>query len=661
MTAAAEAINQVAGTWWPFVLHATWQSSLLAGIFLVAVRLGRRWPAQLRYALVLIALVKFAVPPTLSLPTGLFTRLGPVVVLDADEPAPLRRADPADRRADAGAGAWAAVTRTLGDVSWQGWLLMVHAAGCLAMGAWLAAQWASILRMARRARRLSSGPLWNRVGVLCRKVHLRRPVRLLIAPEPVSPMAFGVLRPSVLVPASLLRTVTPHQMDTILAHELAHHRRGDILVNWCQAALGTLWWFNPVLWALNRAVRRAREDCCDDLLLAGKFTTDGAYCQALLKAATGLRRGLLAAAASGFAQRIHPLGERIGRIMDPRLHRVPKLSLATLALMLAVAGLVLPGLRSGRPSAAEPADLLSATDRPDARAAGRLHHDTARAIRLQDLRQPMVAGTDPWDMHWPRSSAWLGDIDDAPKTLGPRQWPSGGAGPAEPFSVPRSGGRLLDVYGDMDPAGPDLVAPVAYGWDTDIAREVWPDNHVPDAHPFQAPVRLAGSGKPAAEDLPGGRKTPSRFARDDATLDDSPHDPVTIIEVAEKTLPRSAPLRAEPLDPAGAPWDRGLGTVVLGPAPESTPVAAWEGPEPVILAESADTEGPAPVASGGSADAWPDGDDDWLRELSDLRALLDGLPPGELPSSLDAAPEPASLAVLALGGLVLLSRRRRRG
>ena len=65
MTSAIEAINHAAGTWWNFVAHATWQSSLLAVIFLAVVRLGRRWPAQLRYALVVIALMKFAVPPTL--------------------------------------------------------------------------------------------------------------------------------------------------------------------------------------------------------------------------------------------------------------------------------------------------------------------------------------------------------------------------------------------------------------------------------------------------------------------------------------------------------------------------------------------------------------------------------------------------------------------
>ncbi|MGB2823084.1 MAG: M56 family metallopeptidase, partial [Phycisphaerae bacterium] len=339
MTSAVEAINHAAGTWWAFVAHATWQSSLLAVIFLAVVRLGRRWPAQLRYALVVIALMKFAVPPTLSLPTGLFSRLGPVIVVDADKSAPggLDHADEGP----------AAVTHALGAASWQSWLMLLHIAGAAAVAVYLAAQWAKVLAMARRAKAFARGPLRDRLAALCRRMGLRLPVRLLISPEPVSPMAFGVLRPSILVPASLFNDVSPRQMDTILAHELAHHGRGDILVNWCQAALTMLWWFNPVVWILNRAIRTAREDCCDDLLLARKLTTDGTYCRALLKVATGLRRSLLAAAVSGFAQRVHPLGDRIRRIMDPDLRRVPKLSFLTLVLMLAIAGVVLPGLRSG--------------------------------------------------------------------------------------------------------------------------------------------------------------------------------------------------------------------------------------------------------------------------------------------------------------------------
>ena len=70
-------LNDAAAKWFPFVYHVTWQASLLAVLLLVVVRLGRRWPSPMRYALLVLALVKFALPPQLSMPTGLFSQMGP--------------------------------------------------------------------------------------------------------------------------------------------------------------------------------------------------------------------------------------------------------------------------------------------------------------------------------------------------------------------------------------------------------------------------------------------------------------------------------------------------------------------------------------------------------------------------------------------------------
>jgi hypothetical protein len=69
--------------------------------------------------------------------------------------------------------------------------------------------------------------------------------------------------------------LSPSEIEMILAHELAHVRRYDILVNIVQTAMETLFFFNPAVWWLSRQIRIERENCCDDA--------------AILKGGNGLR------------------------------------------------------------------------------------------------------------------------------------------------------------------------------------------------------------------------------------------------------------------------------------------------------------------------------------------------------------------------------------
>ena len=79
------------------------------------------------------------------------------------------------------------------------------------------------------------------------------------------PTVIGSLRPVVLLPVSALAGMSPSQLDAILAHELAHIRRHDYLVNLLQTLVETLLFYHPAVWWLSRRIRIERENCCDDL------------------------------------------------------------------------------------------------------------------------------------------------------------------------------------------------------------------------------------------------------------------------------------------------------------------------------------------------------------------------------------------------------------
>lgn len=397
-----QTVNRAAQWWWPQVWHATWQSSAVAAGLLAVGRLARRLPAHIRYALLLVALLKFAIPPALSLPVGLFSRLGPAVSM---APLPAFSADDAG-----GAPADGAVGLAGGHLSWRAWLMLVHLAGCAAAAGWIAWQLGQVRRMCRRAAPVSEGPLHDLLELLRRRMGLRRRVRLLLSPEPAAPMAFGILRPRIMCPESLLRDLPAHQTETVLAHELGHHRRGDLWVNWLQVLLAAAWWFNPAVWLLNRAIRRAREDCCDDLLLVRRLTTGGTYCQALLRVADELGRRLRIGGAPAFAERLHPLGGRIRRIMDSALPRRASLSWSAVPVVLAAACLLLPGLRTGASGpaglAADKADggdlAAAAPGGPPACGIGRRPAEPTGAARPP--AQPAVGTCDPA----PSVAGWMG-------------------------------------------------------------------------------------------------------------------------------------------------------------------------------------------------------------------------------------------------------------
>jgi beta-lactamase regulating signal transducer with metallopeptidase domain len=633
MNAWVDALNHAASNWWPHVLHATWQSSLVAGLFLLIVWAGRRWPAQIRYGLVVIALVKFTIPPTLSLPTGLFSRLGPTVVVSIEA---------ADESAGEAAARDAGALAALGQVRWRAWLMLAHAAGALAAAAWIALHCARVARMARRARAVTTGPPYELLGRLSQRLGLRRRVRLLVTDEPVAPMAFGAFRPGVLVPASVFREAPCEQLETVLAHELAHHRRGDLWVNWVQAILAVAWWFNPVFWLLNRAIRRAREDCCDDLLLSRKLTTDGAYCQALLNVAAQMRRSLLLAAVARFAEQVHPLGERIKRIMDPRLHRPVRLSLAAVGTMVLLAGLVLPGLRTEH--LASPGYLPAVLPAADGAPAG---GDLAAAAPAAGQGAGSPVRYSPEHV-WPVSrSPALGRLyhpavarvaagargratSNARESRGPSPARSGAA-PAEQWltlvarqapASARADGRLLDVY--RHAAAP---TPQALFLKLDATT---PAQRMADALAMPT-FRLPTEPMPLDELRRGGEPGEQR----------SPEQPNS--DTAVVVAPRQSKFRQAPV-------------------PQVEPEHGTEQPgEPVRIRVY---EPISPSSNGETWVAYNNNDVDYhgwdayeLYLYGDGSWDVDGL--ADYPSGGAMVPEPATIAVLGMGGLVVLLRRRR--
>ena len=113
-------------------------------------------------------------------------------------------------------------------------------------------------------------------------------IRIVTSPRAGGPVAFGVLRPVIVLPADFSLRFDSEEQALAIAHERAHHERGDLAANMVALLLLGLHWCNPVAWIAYRAYRADQEQACDARVLAlyGRDQAH-AYGRAILKAAGG--------------------------------------------------------------------------------------------------------------------------------------------------------------------------------------------------------------------------------------------------------------------------------------------------------------------------------------------------------------------------------------
>jgi bla regulator protein blaR1 len=103
----------------------------------------------------------------------------------------------------------------------------------------------------------------------CReKLNITRPVAIYLSGRITVPMMLSVVKPMILLPVATLNHLSIEQLEAIISHELAHIRRHDYLVNLLQTIAETILFFNPFVWLISRIIRKEREHCCDDMVVA---------------------------------------------------------------------------------------------------------------------------------------------------------------------------------------------------------------------------------------------------------------------------------------------------------------------------------------------------------------------------------------------------------
>jgi len=150
------------------------------------------------------------------------------------------------------------------------------------------------------------------VADVCRQLGVSRPPMLRVGDD-LGPFVIGFLRPILVLPThSLARR---GELQTVVVHEAAHLRRGDIFVRQLQWISGTLLFFWPVVAWVNRRIDLARESACDEWALRHGKLTPGEYARCVLNAARSTSVIRAAFHPAGMASKPKNIERRINMIL----------------------------------------------------------------------------------------------------------------------------------------------------------------------------------------------------------------------------------------------------------------------------------------------------------------------------------------------------------
>jgi bla regulator protein BlaR1 len=110
---------------------------------------------------------------------------------------------------------------------------------------------------------------WSKnISALKSKLQVTREVKIVESCLARVPMVIGYFKPVILIPLGVLSGIPQDQMEAIIAHELAHIRRHDFLVNIFQSLVESIFFYHPAIWWISGIIRKEREHCCDDLAVS---------------------------------------------------------------------------------------------------------------------------------------------------------------------------------------------------------------------------------------------------------------------------------------------------------------------------------------------------------------------------------------------------------
>jgi TonB family protein len=329
-------------TWFYILSGAAAKSAVVLAAAWIAAFMMRKHSAAARHLIWTAAFAAILALPFLSAALPVLRVPFSAVVLPSSAGAQFQTtvASPAASgaaRLAAPSGAATALRPAAWRTDWSLWLLLLWAAGAAAAFGRTLVAYAVAWRVRRAAGPFPDSALG---GALARTLGIRRPVEVLKTAPGCMPVAFGMRRAVILMPADA-SAWSEEKRRVVLLHELAHVRRGDAATHLLARAAVDLYWWNPLAWTAWREFLKERERAADDLVLnAGARAAE--YARHLLDVARTMQGSpAMAWAAPGMARRSQLEG-RLLAILDSGVNRAAPSRASMLATAMLALAIVAP-------------------------------------------------------------------------------------------------------------------------------------------------------------------------------------------------------------------------------------------------------------------------------------------------------------------------------
>jgi beta-lactamase regulating signal transducer with metallopeptidase domain len=248
------------------LLHSLWQAALVALIVLGLLRLFQNGSASSRYFIAFTGLAAMALLPVITF-IGLY-QPAEKIMLSENSQVTATLANVIYVLADSQLGIEtlfdkiALLLTLLAPKIFWFWVI-----GMTMMAIRMAGGYFLTYRLKNTGLIPVKGDWEMRLQKLAVAMEIQKKIKLFESAKVDIPLVIGFLKPVIIIPVGTIARIPFDQLEMILAHELAHIKRADFLVNLLQSVVETILFFNPFVWWVSAIIRQERENICDDLAL----------------------------------------------------------------------------------------------------------------------------------------------------------------------------------------------------------------------------------------------------------------------------------------------------------------------------------------------------------------------------------------------------------
>ena len=291
---------------WSLILRQAIQVSIVAVFVWIASRIFARDRPHLAHALWALVLLKCVTPPIIPSPTSPFCWLGsneitrqsnpnvvethldhqsetdsslpvlPILVVHVDAaPQPISQPNREMRLNEI--NTTTNPPRSLVSIFNLAWLL-----GAVFGLLWTTTRLARFLRRVQLATMPTPLIVQQTVERLSSQLAVRNTVSVRVVDAAIGPAVVGFLRPTILLPSTIVQSRSVPHLEPLIAHELIHIRRGDLKWALLQTVATSLCWFHPLAWLASQRLNREAERSCDEETIASLGCKPANYARSLL-------------------------------------------------------------------------------------------------------------------------------------------------------------------------------------------------------------------------------------------------------------------------------------------------------------------------------------------------------------------------------------------